>query len=219
MGQREFKQFYEQSIGADEEEDVRLTQLAREQLPSYFEEALEADNEELYFDTFHDLENSQSVSKQFPPENFELLLRIIQDPRFLKTANGCFLFSIFERESEKLNPTQKTRLLLTLSQIYERFESCMPCFSISELVGEEYPPQIAFDFFRRFVNSPNHNTRLTVPHGFEHALKHRPDEALATQIWQALLQMQSDASEEVGGEVEESLMHLTNRGIEPPDMR
>ncbi len=217
MGQREFKQFYEQAMGADDEEYARLMQLAREQLPSYFEEALKADEEELYSDVFYDLEASQLVSEQFPPENFELILRVIQDIRFLKTEKGYYLFSTFEHERDKLNPAQKTQLLSTLSQIYERFENFMPCFSISELVGEEYSPQVAFDFFRCFVNSPNHNTRLTVPHGFEHALKHKPNEALASQIWQALLQMQNDASEDVRGEVEESLMHLANRGIEQPD--
>lgn len=222
MGQEIFRQKYEIACdyqGEDDYDDAtyaELMQLAHLELPDYAEEVLRTDTKDLYSDFQLDLEMSQWSESSFPVTTFTLLLAIIRDSRFLKTRNGWYFLMIFESEWEKVTEKQKAELLGVLSEIYEKFEDWMPCFSISELVGENFAPALAYDFSRRFENSLNETARSFTPHILEHALRNSPEAALEAQLWDALLKMAQDESPNVRGEVEESLFRLSNRGLQPP---
>ena len=92
----------------------------------------------------------------------------------------------------------------------------MPCFSISELVGENYDSAQALAFFSQFAQSPNETARSFVPHGYEHALCNSADTELTATLWAALSKMESDESEKVRGEVEETLQRLVCHGLHRP---
>ncbi len=200
----------------DEATFYRLMRIARQRLPAYAEDVLAADTAALYSDLERDIEASQWFEKSFPDDNFVLLTQIIRDPRFLATRNGWHFLMIYEAEWEKITESQKVVLLDTLGEIYEKFEDWMPCFSISELVGENYSASQAHEFFQRFASSPNETTRAFVPHGYEHALRNSADAALAGELWDALLKLEDDQSEKVRGEVEETLSRLSNSGMQRP---
>ena len=177
---------------------------------------LETDRKKLYSDASFDLEMSQLGSEQFPAENFDLVLQVIQDTRFLKSRNGWVLFSIFEGDWEKLSEPQKIRLFDTLSNVYELCEFWMACFTISEFAGEYFPAESSFQFFRQFANSQSKTARTFVPHGFEHAIMSSTSQELTVRIWDALLLLGQDQSRQVRGEVQESLSRLENQGFKRP---
>ena len=222
MGQQLFRQKYQAASNYQGEDDYNdetfdeLMNLARLELPAYAEEVLRADKRKLYSDFKVDLEMWQWPEEYFPEATFALLLDIICDSRFLESRNGWPLLGIFESDWEEITETQKEGLLDVLAQTYEKFDDWMPCFSVSELVGENFAPALAYDFFRRFQQSSNETARSFVPHGLEHALENSLDADLKNKLWSALLQMKRDQSEKVRGEVEESLFRLANRGLLPP---
>ena len=222
MGQQLFRQKYEAASNYQGEDDYNdetfdeLMKFARLELPAYAEEVLQTDNKNLYSDFKFDLEMSQWAEESFPEATFCLLLDVIRDARFLKTRNGWYFLMFFESEWEKVTEKQKDGLLDVLAEIYEKFEDWMPCFSVSELVGENFAPARAYPFFRRFQQSFNETARSFVPHGLEHALENSPDAELKNKLWSALTEMKRDESEKVRGEVEESLFRLANNGLLPP---
>ena len=222
MGQKLFKQKYqaaEDYLGDDdynEETYLELMSLARLELLAYAEEALQADNEDLYSALSFDIEILQLTEDSFPETNFALILNLIKDPRFLKSEYGWPFLMIFHSEWEKITEQQKTILLDALAEIYEKFDDWMPCFSISELVGEDFHPSQAYSFFNKFAASPNETARAFVPHGYEHALRNSADAELTAKLWNALLDMEQDESEKVRGEVEETLFRLENHGLKRP---
>lgn len=199
-----------------EETFRELLEVARLELPAYAEEVLQADKEKLYSDLSWDIECSQLFEEAFPEPTFALVLDVIQDGRFLKSKVGWALLMLFESEWEKVTEPQKVLLLETLGKVYEQFEDWMPRFSISELVGENFPSPQAYNFFRRFGKSNNELDRTFVPHGYEHALRNSTNVALTAQLWTALLEMEHDESETVRGEVEQSLERLASHGLERP---
>lgn len=222
MGQQFFRQNLEaaQNYQGDddyyEETFLEAMRAARRELPAYAEEVLQADREKLYSAFRFDIEMSQLLENSFPEATFSLILGIIQDQRFLKTRKGWSFLMIFDMEWEKVTEEQKQRLLDTLSEIYEKFEDWMPCFSVSELVGENYDSHQAYAFFQSFAASSNETARAFVPHGYEHALMNSADAELTSTLWKALVEMERDESEKVRGEVEETLFRLANHGLQPP---
>ena len=200
----------------DEATFHQLMRVARQALPAYAEDVLAADTQALYSDLNSDIERTQWFEESFPADNFALLTKIIRDPRFLKTRNGWHFLMIFEAEWKKITAAQKVVLLATLGEIYENFEDWMPCFSISELVGENYDSAQALAFFDRFAGSSNETARSFVPHGYEHALRNSADAKLTASLWAALSKMESDKSEKVRGEVEETLQRLEYHGLQRP---
>ena len=222
MGQQLFQEKYtiaEDYQGNDDYNEATfrvLMALARRELPAYAEETLQTDNKNLYAELRSDIENSQWNEKNFPDENFALILEIIQDPRFLKTRNGWAFLLIFDFEREKITSSQKTVLLRILQKIYDKFDDWMPCFSVSELVGEHFEAPQIYAFFQQFATSDNEIARAFVPHGYEHALQNSTDAALTSKLWRSLLKMEHDTAEQVRVEVEESLFRLANRGLQRP---
>lgn len=222
MGQKLFRQKYEAAQnyqGADdydEETFYESMRSSRLELPAYAEEVLQADRKKLYSHLEFDIEMSQWFEDSFPDATFALVLDIIKDPRYLKTRKGWSFVMIFHLEWEKVTEGQKLLLLQTLSEIYEQFEDWMPCFSVSELVGENFDSSQCYEFFKRFTASSNETARAFVPHGFEHALMNSADADLTSTLWKALVAMERDESEKVRGEVEESLYRLANHGLHRP---
>ena len=216
MGRKKFLEKYEAAFESLNDDNEELMKVARQELPSYLEEVLEADSKKLYSQANFDLEMSQLTSEQFPPENFDLLLQVIQDSRFLKSRHSWGLLSVFEHDGEKLNDVQKTRLLGTLSEIYDLFEHWLPCFFISELVGENFPAENSFAFFQRFTNSQKEIVRTFVPHGFEHAIISSTNQELTAKIRDALVQLEQDKSGQVRGEVRESISRLESQEFKRP---
>lgn len=222
MGQELFKQKYETAENYQGDDDYsegtfhQLMELARLELPGYMEEVLQADKKNSYFDLKFDIEMSQWFEESFPETTFALVLDLIQDPRFLKSKKGWSFLMIFHSEWEKTTEPQKALLLHTLAEIYEKFNDWMPCFSISELVGEDFDPSRVCTFFNRFTASPNETARAFVPHGYEHALMNSTNAELTAKLWKALAAMEQDESEKVRGEVEETLCRLANRGLQRP---
>lgn len=222
MGQELFRQKCEAASDYQGDDDYteetfhELMKLARLELRAYAEEVLRTDKKKLYSDLAFDIENSQWFEKTFPETNFSLIIDVIRDPRFLKTRKGWSFLMIFESEWDKVTEQQKVILLDTFMETYEKFDDWMPCFSISELVGENFNPSQAYTFFNHFAKSPNETARAFVAHGYEHALQNSPDAELTAKLWSALLSMERDESAKVCGEVEESLYRLANHGLQRP---
>jgi hypothetical protein len=222
MGQHLFRSKCEAASNYQGDDDYNestfheLMNEARLVLRSYAEEVLRADQRKLYSDFAFDIETSQWFEESFPETNFFLVLDLIKDPRFLKTKKGWPVILIFEAEWKKITEEQKALLLQALEGVYEKFEDWMPRFSISELVGGNFEPSQALQFFRGFAASPVEGARAFVPHGYEHVLLNSPSVDLKAQVWNALLDMEHDESEKVRGEVEETLYRLSNRGLRAP---
>lgn len=214
MGQEEFQQEF-QAIKSDFDE-YRRQSLKRyyQAVETYFEEALEADDKNLYRSACMDLKFTQPSTEVFSETSFRLVLQTIKDSRFLKGQNSWTFLRVFDRRS-KLSETQQAQWLETLIEIYDQFEGWMSCFTISESFEDWFSPAQAFEFFQRFEHSSNELARRFVPHGYEHALKNSTDGDLTAKLRGALIRLTEHEAADVSFEAQISLRRLFGRSFAP----
>ncbi len=151
----------------------------------------------------------------FPDKYLNLILGFLKQNRFLTSKGAWYLLYILEIENwEFLSEDQKNRLLPLLESSYSSFTDWMAWFVISEMLGEYFANEQAFQVLCRLKNIEAAEPRSLIPHGLEHIVKDSHDQQLAQKAYAELLQMKYDPSEQVRDEVNASLQRIANRGIE-----
>jgi hypothetical protein len=81
-------------------------------------------------------------------------------------------------------------------------------FVLSELLGEYFSDERAFQLLDRLSKIENEESRALIPHGLEHMIKNLGDNQLSNKAYKLLLKMKKDSSKQVQDEVMESLRNL-----------
>ena len=132
----------------------------------------------------------------------------MQSEIFLAFQGSSKLLMLFETDWARLSEEQKHKLLLAIEKSYDRFTDPMSWFIGSELLGEYYCHEDAFEVLRRLKQTTNINARALIPHGFEHLIKGAKDLGLRTRAFAELRSLLNDPSENVRAEAAESLSRL-----------
>lgn len=152
-------------------------------------------------------------TQHFSEEYFSLILELLAEPKFLNFEKSWHLLFLLETEWLSLSIEQKDRLILKLENIYGQSSNWMVDFVISELLGEFFADERAFEVLCRLEKLEDKDSRAFVPHGLEHIIKDSANKELAKKAYIMLVEMKNDISDRVRGEVEESLQRLAIRGI------
>jgi hypothetical protein len=147
----------------------------------------------------------------FPELLFDLIIRLMTEQHFLKMDASHKLLMLFEYDWGRLSEDQRARLLDSIKESYDKFEDWMSCFVISELLGQHYCNEAAFEVLRELQKTSNETARSLVPHGFEHIVKEAENFALRKRAMSSLLSMQHDKSSQVTKEVAVAIGNLSGR--------
>jgi hypothetical protein len=141
----------------------------------------------------------------FPETVFDFALKLMDCEVFLASERSSKLLMIFETDWVRLSEQQKEKLLPALGKSFERFRDSMSCFISSELLGEYYCNEDAFNLLYQLKKTSNLPARAFIPHGFEHIAKSAKDPKLRTKALAELKTLRLDPSPEVQAEAAESL--------------
>ena len=150
----------------------------------------------------------------YSEDDFKLIFKMLEEPKFLELTEAEDLLMIIKINWKKISVSQKQQLLPKLENAYGKFNNWMARFWISELLGEYFADEQAFQALCRLRVLEVEDFRALIPHGLEHIIKDSGDEELSKKAYGVLLQMRGDSSAQVRDEVEESLQQLTIHGIE-----
>jgi hypothetical protein len=151
-------------------------------------------------------------ASHFPQWSFELILEIMKHQEFLHMKGSWHLLMVIEHDWEKLTDYQKDELLVALETSFGQFSDWMSWFVISEIFGEYYANEQAFQVLCRLKTINDEGPRSFVPHGLEHIIKGTDNRNLSEKAFKELLQMKNDIAENVRHEAALSLQRLTNTG-------
>lgn len=157
----------------------------------------------------YDMETDQLGQDHFPDRNFDLLLKVINQPEYLRMEKSWHLLKIFDFERNKLSVDQIKRLLATLEVVYDKFSDWMSCFFITEFIPSRFSSESTYELLRRLAGTKQITPRSFVPHGFEHLVTDANDDVLSSKAFTGLLEMKKDPSEDVRYEVAVSLFRLS----------
>jgi len=155
-----------------------------------------------------ELSNGLFGVNHFPSEIFEFVISLLKQENLLELNGSWHLFTFIEFNWELISSSQKNQLLSSLEIAYVKFQEWMSHFIISEILGEYFANEQAFELLCRLGMLDNENHRSFIPHGLEHIIKGSDNKELSQKAYIHLLQMKSDPSEKVRDEVEESLQQL-----------
>lgn len=139
---------------------------------------------------------------------FLLILDLLRREAFLEMKGSSHLLLLFEYDWSTLNEDQRSRLLEALRNSYDRFRDSLSQFVITELLGDYYCDNAAFEVLTDLERTDVEVARALIPHGYEHLVKGASDDSLRKQAMARLLSMKNDPSETVRTEVDEALRHL-----------
>jgi hypothetical protein len=192
-----------------------LEKISPELLYEAIEQAINSGEEMQMKECAKAISSAVSGLSHFPDKYLNLILGLLQENRFLTSKGAWHLLYILEIENwEFLSETQKTQLLPLLESSYSSFTDWMAWFVISEMLGEYFANEQAFQVLCRLKNIEAEEPRSLIPHGLEHIVKDSHDQQLTQKAYAELLQMKYDPSEQVRDEVNTSLQRIANRGIE-----
>jgi hypothetical protein len=154
-----------------------------------------------------------STLNYFPEPYFKLILDFLNQQRFLESNGSWHLLFVVEGDWELLSECQKDRLLPSIETSYGCFSDWMSRFVITELLGEKYADERAFEVLCRLKGLAEGNKRALVAHGLEHIVTDSNNEDLARKAYTELVQMKNDPSEQVRDEVETSLQRIANKKV------
>ena len=162
----------------------------------------------------YELDKSLFGVDNFPEEVFQFFIGLLNLQDFLELKGSWHLLTFLENNWTYISNSQKNTLLSSLEIAYSKFQDWMSHFVISELLGEYFADQRAFDVLCRLKTLESEGCRSFVPHGLEHIIRDSKDDNLSKEACFHLLQMKNDSSEKVRGEVDESLRRLQNQGLQ-----
>ncbi len=160
----------------------------------------------------YDLDTLLMMCGYFSAPLFAELLKIIEEPDFLKLEGSWQLLRLFENSWDYLSEEQRGELLAAMESSYGQFADWMACFVISEILGRQYADERALQSFSRLRKLGVLNQRSLVPHGLEHIVSGSRDKDVARRAFKELSNMRADSSEQVSDEVNASLARLANMG-------
>ncbi|MEQ8974253.1 MAG: hypothetical protein RIE73_28135 [Coleofasciculus sp. C1-SOL-03] len=217
-------QLYRESLSSAQQDRVNsamliaydcLEKISPELLYEAIEQAINSGEEMQMKECAKAISSAVSGLSHFPDKYLNLILGLLQENRFLTSKGAWHLLYILEIENwEFLSETQKTQLLPLLESSYSSFTDWMAWFVISEMLGEYFANEQAFQVLCRLKNIEAEEPRSLIPHGLEHIVKDSHDQQLTQKAYAELLQMKYDPSEQVRDEVNTSLQRIANRGIE-----
>jgi hypothetical protein len=217
-------QLYRESLSSAQQDRVNsamliaydsLEKISPELLYEAIEQAINSGEEMQMKECAKAISSAVSGLSYFPDKYLNLILGLLQENRFLTSKGAWHLLYILEIENwEFLSETQKTQLIPLLESSYSSFTDWMAWFVISEMLGEYFANEQAFQVLCRLKNIEAEEPRSLIPHGLEHIVKDSHDQQLAQKAYAKLLQMKYDPSEQVRDEVNTSLQRIANRGIE-----
>ncbi|AFZ24732.1 hypothetical protein Cylst_2523 [Cylindrospermum stagnale PCC 7417] len=183
--------------------------------PQIIEEAIEqamAVGEEMQMEECADaISGNMSMKNYFPEYFFDLIIDLLKQQKFLVSQGSSHFLTVLEFNFRLLSDVQKDSLLPLLETAYPSFTDWMSWFVISELLGQYFADERAFEILCRLKNVAAEQPRSLVPHGFEHIVRDSGNEALAKKAYAELLEMKSDVSPQVRDEVETSLKQIDNK--------
>ena len=194
-------------------DDYLLRKIPPELLEEAIEQAIDS-GQELQMEECASAISSAVVARSYFPEKyFDLILNFLNKKSFLTSKGSWHLLYLLDSNWEILSEAQKNRLLPWLESTYSSFTDWMAWFVISEILGECFANEQAFNILCRLKHIEAETPRSLIPHGLEHIVTDSDDQQLAQKAYTELLQMKSDPSEQVRDEVDTSLQRITNRGI------
>jgi hypothetical protein len=141
----------------------------------------------------------------FPDSVFEFIVKLMDCEMFLTMQGSSKLLMVLETDWIRLSPEQRQKLLVALGKSYERFKDQMSLFIASEILGQYYCNEDAFNLLYQSKKTSNLPARAFIPHGFEHIAKSAKDPKLRTKALAELKTLRLDPSPEVQAEAAESL--------------
>jgi hypothetical protein len=172
-----------------------------------YEEAIEKKTIPLT-DCIKAIELKVSTSKDFLEDYFNLIIELITKTSFIEIYESWHLLILLQNQWQSLSLTQKNRLFLHLENAYVKSKNWMFNFVLSELLGEYFSDERAFQLLDRLSKIENEESRALIPHGLEHMIKNLGDNQLSNKAYKLLLKMKKDSSKQVQDEVMESLRNL-----------
>lgn len=152
----------------------------------------------------------------FDERLFECILELMGQREFLNMDGTFDLLLLFERLWAGLTVLQKEKLINAIEPAYDRFADWMSCFVLSELLGEYYCDDRAFQLLCRLKSSTQGTGRALLPMAFEKLAQNTSDSMLRGKAIAELKSMTADRSQQVQGEAMDSLNRLAARGIVRP---
>ena len=144
----------------------------------------------------------------FSEKYFLMILEMIRNEVFLRLDKSWELLVLFQTEWSSITDRQKEQLIVELENTYGKSKDWMFDFIISELLGEYYSNEPAFEVLRRLSTINKEESRALVPHSLEHLIKDSGNIGISTKAHRLLLNMKQDSSELVRNEVIESLRKI-----------
>ncbi len=159
----------------------------------------------------HAISNNMAMKNYFPEYYFNLIIDLLKQEKFLASNGSWHFLQVFQLNFQLLSNVQKDSLLPLLESSYSAFTDWMSWFVISEILGQCFANEQAFEILCRLKNLAAEESRSLIPHGFEHIARESDNEALARKAYAELLQMRNDVSQQVRDEVEISLSKISNQ--------
>jgi hypothetical protein len=145
-------------------------------------------------------------SDKFDETIFSFILELFANEKFLTMEGAYSLLLIFEYDWASLALNQKQRLRTAIERTYCRFTDWMSCFVLTELLGEYYSDEAAFEILFKLKNSPVTGAHRTLlPMGFGQLARNTKDAALKGKSISELTKLAHDSSDEVQKEAREAL--------------
>ncbi len=138
------------------------------------------------------------------------LIEVLSNPKCQNFQGSCHILLIFRYNFNKLSRRQKTKLLEFIEANFERFRDCQSLFYFSEILGENYRNEEAFELLRRLRKTKIIQARIYIPHGFEHVIKESGNIRLSLKSLSQLYEMKKDRSKHVRYEAELSIARVRN---------
>lgn len=155
--------------------------------------------------------NMKYLFKEIPQEDFSILVSLLEEKSL--TTSRCSSYYVYFFQSHWYHITKKQRILLLpyLERLFRITADWMTCFSISELLGEEYGNKSSFSTARRLSRTEKPKNRQFVPHIFEHLVTDCKDTMIQRKAMTELKKMQNDSVSQVRNEVKISLRRIKRR--------
>ncbi len=139
------------------------------------------------------------------------LSETFRSPTFHAMEGSWHLIRLIEEDWSAFTEEQRLRLLDPIEFSYNKYADWMSCFMISEILGDNYCCERAFEVLRRLSAIPEEVPRSLIPHGFEHIAQSADDPALRELALAEIHRMRGDVSEQVR---DEALISLGRLGIQ-----
>ncbi len=155
----------------------------------------------------------ESTDTTVDEETVDYLAATFRSAAFNQMDGSWHLLMLLEYNWSAFTEGQRVTLLEAIEFSFPRFADPMSWFVLSEVLGEYFCCDRAFELLTRFAHLPDDGPRSQVPHGLEHIAKSTTDPSLRTRCLNTIQRMQKDPSDVVREEVANSIEMLKRRGL------